>query len=253
MERKYVVYRHTCPNGKVYIGITKQFPENRWKNGIGYKSSPHFWNAIQKYGWENIKHEILHSELPKDDACKYEREYIESHNSTDRRFGYNEKSGGEIGVIFSEIVRKKISDGEKEFYKLHPEKREEISRRITGFHHSEESKKKMSIAKTGTHFVMTDEWKRKIGESNKRTYSENTELRNSAANRMREYGLSKSIKVEQLDLDGNVIATYDSLHDASRKTGVRNGNISRVCRGICKTAGGYNWRYAVNNSSRETA
>lgn len=34
---KYVVYKHTCPNGKVYIGITSQKPEHRWKKGKTFK------------------------------------------------------------------------------------------------------------------------------------------------------------------------------------------------------------------------
>lgn len=29
----YKVYMHTLPNGKRYVGITKQEPEKRWLNG----------------------------------------------------------------------------------------------------------------------------------------------------------------------------------------------------------------------------
>ena len=38
--REYSVYKHTFPNGKVYIGITKQNPLKRWRNGTGYKGQP---------------------------------------------------------------------------------------------------------------------------------------------------------------------------------------------------------------------
>ena len=60
MENTYSVYKHTNKvNGKVYIGITYNKPEVRWgSNGIGYKRQL-FWNAIQKYGWDNFTHEIL--------------------------------------------------------------------------------------------------------------------------------------------------------------------------------------------------
>ena len=54
----YVVYKHTTPSGKVYIGITGLKPERRWRNGNGYKDNEHFYRAILKYGWDNIKHEI---------------------------------------------------------------------------------------------------------------------------------------------------------------------------------------------------
>lgn len=35
--------------------------------------------------------------------------------------------------------------------------------------------------------------------------------------------------------------TFESTRDASRKTGI--GNISQVCNGKYKTAGGYHWRF----------
>ena len=50
---------HVSPSKKYYIGITSQAVNKRWKNGKGYKSSPYFYNAIQKYGWNNFEHNIL--------------------------------------------------------------------------------------------------------------------------------------------------------------------------------------------------
>ena len=38
MQNNFCVYKHTCPNGKVYIGITGKKPKHRWgKDGSGYK------------------------------------------------------------------------------------------------------------------------------------------------------------------------------------------------------------------------
>lgn len=34
--RNWIVYKHTSPSGKVYIGITNQPANKRWKNGMGY-------------------------------------------------------------------------------------------------------------------------------------------------------------------------------------------------------------------------
>ena len=52
----YTVYQHKNKiNGKRYFGITSRKPEERWGyNGRNYKSSPHFYSAIQKYGWDNL-------------------------------------------------------------------------------------------------------------------------------------------------------------------------------------------------------
>ena len=64
----YVVYKHTSPSKKVYIGITSNAPEKRWKNGKGYELCTAFNRAIKKYGWEQISHEILYSGLSKKQA-----------------------------------------------------------------------------------------------------------------------------------------------------------------------------------------
>ena len=58
----YNVYKHTFPNGKVYIGITRQKPKYRWANGNGYLrlkpngeyKQPLMARAVIKYGWENV-------------------------------------------------------------------------------------------------------------------------------------------------------------------------------------------------------
>ena len=50
-----VIYMHrNLINNKVYIGQTIQKPEYRWNKGKGYKDSSLFYNAIQKYGWNNF-------------------------------------------------------------------------------------------------------------------------------------------------------------------------------------------------------
>ena len=113
----YVVYKHTVPNGKVYIGITNREPEIRWgKNGNGYKRNKHFYQAIQKYGWKMIKHEILFSNLPKEIACQKEIDLIKRYDSTNRKKGYNISIGGECGgtgVKPSLETRKKLSEAHK--------------------------------------------------------------------------------------------------------------------------------------------
>lgn len=106
-NNSWCVYKHTTPSGKVYIGIAKNV-KHRWRgNGSGYKGSTRISNAIKKYGWDNIKHEILFSNLTKEDACEKEIELIHRFKSTDPAFGYNLLSGGQCG-LHSEETKKKI-------------------------------------------------------------------------------------------------------------------------------------------------
>ena len=107
----YYLYKHTTPNNKIYIGITKQDPHKRWSNGHGYIHSRYFFNAIIKYGWINIKHEILYCNLTKEQANILEKKYIELYNSNNPRFGYNLQSGGIDHSIKDTTKMKKVKSG----------------------------------------------------------------------------------------------------------------------------------------------
>ena len=43
-----------------------------------------------------------------------------------------------------------------------------------------------------------------------------------------------------------LLATFPSLSEAERVTGISNGNISNCCLGDRKSAGGYIWKYAFS-------
>lgn len=96
LQCDYYIYKHTTPSGKCYIGYSRQYyPNSRWrKNGTGYKYNLAFWNAICKYGWDNIKHEILERGLSFEEANNREIYYISLYKSNDKRFGYNLTAGG---------------------------------------------------------------------------------------------------------------------------------------------------------------
>lgn len=116
--RFYTVYIHVAPNGKKYVGITCQNIYKRWgHNGMGYyekrrKNQLPFWNAIQKYGWNNFEHIIMAQNLSKEDACNLEIYLITKYKTTDRNYGYNITKGGEgvYGFTHSDETRKKLSN-----------------------------------------------------------------------------------------------------------------------------------------------
>lgn len=92
----YKVYVHINKiNGKRYYGITCQNINERWRNGKGYKNhknskkDTYFYNAINKYGWDNFTHEVLFDNLSKEEACLLEQCYISLYDTTNRNKGYN--------------------------------------------------------------------------------------------------------------------------------------------------------------------
>ena len=110
-KHNYTVYMHKNKiNDKVYIGITSQKINLRWRKGKGYKDCK-FRNAIDKYGWDNFEHIILCQNLTKDEACNKEIELIKKYNSTNRKYGYNISTGGDSGSIGT---HRKMTDEHKE-------------------------------------------------------------------------------------------------------------------------------------------
>lgn len=211
----YCIYKHTAPNGKVYIGQTCQKPENRWKNGKGYSNNEYFMRAIEKYGWDNFEHEILFNGLTKEDADMLEMKTIEEYNSTHKAYGFNIDNGG-------------YGKGK----------------------HSLETLKKMSEGRKGI-----QAWNKGISmsEEQKRVLSEKTKGRPSAFKGMHHNNETKeklskcqSYKMKSV-LCVETDTIYESYKDAERKTGVSAKNIAKVCSGKMYsgkkyiTAGGYHW------------
>lgn len=59
-------------------------------------------------------------------------------------------------------------------------------------------------------------------------------------------GNHKKHSVIQMDMSNNHIKTWRSLQEAEKETNVKYQNISRCCRKLRKSAGGYIWRYCNN-------
>ena len=128
----YTVYMHVSPHGKRYVGITRRNPVERWGyKGYCYNHNEYFYRAIQKYGWDNFEHLILHSNLTKEEAERIEIELITKYKTTDNRYGYNIENGGNTIGTHSEATIRKI----REWH--------------TGRRLSDESKKKISDAHKG--------------------------------------------------------------------------------------------------------
>lgn len=95
----YLIYKITSPTGGIYIGRAMERPnmtptqsmKYRQKNGRGYKDSPALWNAIQKYGWDNMHKKVIQSHMDLNTANELEKILI-LENSTN---SYNIAAGGD--------------------------------------------------------------------------------------------------------------------------------------------------------------
>ena len=146
-------------NNKKYVGMTKQNPERRWQNGHGYNDNIYFRNAIQKYGWNNFKHEIIESNLTFEEAKEKERYYIALYNSNNNDYGYNLTMGGDgfLGMSRREETKKKISKSLKGKYTKE-------NSYWYGKHLSEDTIKKQKETKRNNPYHHTDEWKNRHSE-----------------------------------------------------------------------------------------
>ena len=262
----YCVYKHTFPNGKVYIGITRQKPERRWNRGRGYEQSTYMWNAIQKYGWENIKHEILYEGLTKEEAENKEIELIAKYKSNDSIHGYNIANGGNCIGTVSESTKRKIAST----------RMGEDNPMYGKFGEQHHNAKKINQYSMNGDYIKT--WnsgadiERTLGFPKTKIIACCKRHRKSSCNYQWEYfeGNTDNItkykgyhpfkeqnpmygktshlrkKVIQKDLNGEIIAIFDSLKEADEKTGISFKNISSCCRGERKKSKGYIWCFEEN-------
>lgn len=218
----YYVYQHINKiNGKRYIGITKQIPESRWGvDGVNYKGSPYFYSAIQKYGWDNFEHEIIFSGLTKTDACNKEIELIAQFNTQNKQYGYNILEGGIAPTIPLE-VRKVMSEkmrGNKNGLRhaCSEEKKRKISESQKGRKLTEEHKKKLSVAKKGSHHKPpSDETRKKISDSHKK----------------------KQVYCTETD------TVYESIQSCAKELELESTAVCACCKGKHKSTHGYHLKY----------
>ena len=163
------------------------------------------WNDIQNSDWnKDWEHNVIGKFEDKQEALNIEEMFIWLFDSINE--GYNTSAYSSHSCKHSEETKRKMSEaktGENNYW--------------YGKHHSEESKQKMSESHIGKHF--SEEHRRKISENN------------------------PSKAVIQLSKDGKFIAEYPSIREASRQTGCNKSHICDCCKGNRKSASGFIWRY----------
>lgn len=276
----YNVYKHTnLINNKTYIGITSQKCENRWGiNGKGYELQPKFYNAIQKYGWHNFQHEILYTNLSKEDALQIESQLIQQYNSIEN--GYNVSPYGNVeskrviclttqemfdsitdAAIYGGISDSNLSHylkgewdscGEKDGIKLtweyvdYPDKNMEAQQlRKQRKQHREE--------KFYTTEALEIVQKYQQGASLRHLSKEYNKSRETIKILLKFHNIpiiSSSEKrcrgVIQLDNNNKIINEFNTMADALRSMNMNPNNTSRLklaCEESWRKVGGYHWKW----------
>lgn len=235
-DRKWTVYSHINKfNSKMYIGITSVNPKERWKNGKGYKGQV-FYKAIEKYSFDGFYHEIVSSNLTKEEAENFEIYLIDVLDSRCPN-GYNISIGGgsNKGYIASEETRKKISDANtgkvrtEEMKIKYREANLGENNPSYGKRASEETKKKMSESQSGEKAfwygkTMSEEVKDKIRE---------TKIKNGS----NVFSDEHKAKLSKPIICLTTMIEYKSAIEVERLGIADRGGISKCCKGKQKHCG----------------
>jgi hypothetical protein len=209
-----VVYQHRRKdnNNIFYIGIGKS--RNRAYSKIN--RNKHWWNIVNKTGYEV---DILIEGCTWKQACDIEKGIISSYGRADLG----------LGLLVN------LTDGGEGIYNL---SRETIEKRVNNTDYKLVSKKR-SLS---------------YNYSNPETIAKrinNTDYKNRKTNYkifQQKRIKSKQIPVEQYDLEGNFIKTWESAKIAAGELNVNCQPIGRCCRNnkYYKTAYGFIWKYYKN-------
>lgn len=231
----WTIYMYQFPNGKKYIGKTKRTLSKRQGGSRfrGYESCTLVYRAMQKYGFENIKQEVLFKEKMSDEqAARLEQMCILLFQTNVYRFnnperGYNLTDGGE-GQKGRKLVGAELERSMKQLQKCW-----EMHR---GSHPSQETRRKQSLAKKGKKVgPMSEQTKRKISVSNSHPNPKK--------------GLASRKPVRAVNPITGEILTFVSGEAAAKHFGVRSSAVTRWINGTRKPTNGYKFEYIESSNN----
>lgn len=223
------------------------------KNGL----KRHLYNAIRKYGWEQFTIEILHC-FPREGDWQERLDELEIHEIAQRGTlapgGYNNETGGNRNKVLHEDTKELMSSvrsGEQHamFGKHHQDDAKELLREAN-------RKQVQQWSKDGSELLRTFQ---SIEEANRDTGADGSHITKVCKGQRKTAGgflwrfvkeeyvqtnePLKFTKIQQWSFDlTTLIAEYDTIKEASEKSGARNGRISKCCKGASRSAGGFKWK-----------
>ena len=214
------IYKYTSPSEKCYIGQTINSLKERAKSlisGNGYKKCTVFWKAIQKYGWNNFKVEIL-EEVDVNLLNERERYYISLFNSIAPN-GYNLTIGGETGKTKDVYVYSAQNGKFIEHYSSLTEasiNTEIPIETISSILNATSSRKQVhNLVFTDNYIPIYD-----ITNLSRKNYH----------------------KVYVYDKNGNYLNNYESINSAARALNITDSSIRKCFNGLSNHVKGYQFR-----------
>jgi hypothetical protein len=216
MGRRIIYRVVNKATGESYIGASSKSLEDRMGDHLGKAKrgdGSWFQRAIATYGPEAFEWEQIDTANDPNDLAEKERRYILEFNTKER--GYNSDSGGGF--------KKQVYQYDVEDLSL-----------VGEFDSLEEAAKavdahKNSIANTCCGANRTCKWYYWSYQGPEKFLPPDEGRRKG---------------VIQVDLEGNILAEYPSVAEASRATGISKTCIARVCRGERPKSRGFIWMYA---------
>jgi len=218
-------------NGNIYVGsstnINRRWREHRHDLNLNKHNNHHLQYAWNKYGKNYFVFEIIELIDNKNILVEREQFYIDSWNP---QYNIAPTAGNMLGFTHSEESKKKMSESRKGFQvgeknpnygkPMSKEQKIQISKSLMGRfigiknpmygkHLSKECKTHLSETKKGNHYSKITEFPPK----------------------------------QVICIETGII--YESISEAGRQTGLDFRNIHGVCKGRCKTTGGFHWKYYI--------
>ena len=249
------VYKRTCPNGRVYIGITSRTLEERMANG--YQNNREFALDIIKYGKDNVISEILEEYEDYDTAIERERHHISLH----RDICYNKVGNAKKAVCTVPLAQSPLHSATSTKSKR-PQRKQHIvplttkptNRRscpistydLEGNYITTYATSLEAAECTNVNHGDIISCCKGVKPDGKARYQCKGLVFRYATDKLDEFPETPNAckRVEQYTLNGEYIRTFGSLKEAWLHTGATIGGIGLVCKGLQKSAGGYLWKYA---------
>ena len=213
----YIVYKaENTVTGEVYVGATSKSLIER-KNDHLQKSSKgsdgFFHQAIRTYGSDSFVWTEVDSASSINELAEKETEYIYMYDSFQN--GYNSDKGGGFKKT---VYQYNVETGEL----------------VNSYDDLVSAANAVNANKRSVSNVCLHSNKTCKGYN--WSYSSTIES-NSIPDLRRK-------TVNQISLDGKIVACYESASEASRKTGISKTCISRCCRREREQSGGFLWKYS---------